>query len=379
MQSAEVIPSADSAAIAVPSTRLVSIDALRGFDMLWILGGGSLFKAVMQLCGQPDLASQMEHVQWNGFRFYDLIFPTFLFIVGVVLPFSLSQYTTLNDSVKPRAAAYGRIFRRTLLLLVFGWIYNGFLQFDFDQMRWTGVLQRIGIGYFFAAMAVVHLSIRGQGILFAAILAGYWAILRFIPAPGFSAYDLTMEGNLVGYIDRLLLPGKFCCYTLGDNEGLLSMLPAVGTALLGVLAGHWLRSEKSSTSKAIGLFLGGLCCLAAGYGWSFDFPINKILWTSSFVLWAGGWSLLLLSAFYTIIDVLGFQRWAFVFIVIGMNPITMYMLQQFVDFKVMAQFFSGGLMKYSGAAASVVLAVTAVTLKWLVLLFLYRKKTFLRV
>jgi predicted acyltransferase len=369
----------DGGVKVVPAPRLVSIDALRGFDMLWILGGGSLFKAIMQLCGQPGLAQQMEHVEWDGFRFYDLIFPTFLFIVGVVLPFSLSQYTTLNESGRPRSAAWGRILRRTAMLIVFGWIYNGFLQFDFAQMRWTGVLQRIGIGYFFAAMAVLHLRLRGQVILFAAILAGYWAVLRFVPAPGFAAFDLTKEGNLVGYIDRLLLPGRFCCYKLGDNEGLLSMVPAIGTTLLGVLAGHWLRSEQTPVKKAVGLLFGAACCLAAGYAWSQSFPINKVLWTSSFVLWAGGWSLLLLATFYFVIDVLGFQRWAFVFIVIGMNPITMYMMQQFVDFKAMAQFFSGGILKYSGTAAPVVLALTGVTLKWLVLLFLYRKKTFLRV
>ncbi len=359
--------------------RLVSIDALRGFDMLWILGGGSLFKALAVLCGQPGLAEQMEHVQWNGFRFYDLIFPTFLFIVGVVLPFSLSKYTSLDDAHQPHSRAYGRIIRRTLLLLVFGWIYNGLLQFDLAEMRWTGVLQRIGVGYFFAAMAVLLLSIRGQVLLFATLLGGYWAVLRFVPAPGFAAYDLSMEGNLAGYIDRLLLPGKFCCYTLGDNEGLLSMLPAISTTLLGVFAGHWLRSERTPTAKALGLAVAAVCCLTAGYCWSLNFPINKVLWTSSFVLWAGGWSLALLACFYYVIDVMGFKRWAFVFIVIGMNPITMYMLQQFVDFKTMAQFFAGGLVRYSGSAAPVVLALTGVTLKWLVLLFLYRKKTFLRV
>lgn len=359
--------------------RLVSIDALRGFDMLWILGGGSLFKVIAELCGQPKLAEQMEHVEWNGFRFYDLIFPTFLFIVGVVLPFSLSQYTRLDAPDQPRSQAWIRIMRRTLLLLVFGWIYNGFLQFNFEEMRWTGVLQRIGICYFCAAVAVLLLNIRGQVILFAALLVGYWAVLRFIPAPGFAAYDLSQDGNLVGYVDRLLLPGKFCCYVVGDNEGLLSMFPAVATALLGVFAGHWLRSEKKPSVKAFGLALAACACLAAGYCWSLTFPINKVLWTSSFVLWAGGWSLGLLALFYFVIDVLGFQRWAFVFVVIGMNPITMYLMQQFVDFKGMANFFAGGTAKYSGIFAPLVLVASAVTLKWLVLLFLFRTKTFLRV
>lgn len=347
--------------------------------MLWILGGDSLFRALAELCGQPKLAEQMEHVDWNGFRFYDLIFPTFLFIVGVVLPFSLSQYTNLDDAQQPRTRAYSRIIRRTLLLIFFGWVYNGLLEFNFSEMRWTGVLQRIAIGYFFAAMAVLLLSIRGQIILFASLLFGYWAVLRFIPAPGFEAYDLSMEGNLAGYIDRLLLPGRFCCYKLGDNEGLLSMFPAVATALLGVFAGHWLRADRTPAIKVTGLALGAVCCLAAGYAWSLDFPINKILWTSSFVLWAGGWSLALLAVFYFVIDMQGFRRWAFVFTVIGMNPITMYLMQDFVDFGATARFFAGGLASHSGSASSFVLELASVTLKWLVLWFLYRKNTFLRV
>jgi len=129
----------------------------------------------------------------------------------LALPFSLSQYTNLEDAQQSRTRAYVRIFRRTLLLLVFGWIYNGLREFNLADMRWPGVLQRMGIYYFFAAMAVMLLSIRGQVLLFAGLLGGYWAVLRFIPAPGFAAFDLSQEGNLAGYIDRLLLPGRFCC------------------------------------------------------------------------------------------------------------------------------------------------------------------------
>jgi len=141
----------------------------------------------------------------------------------------------------------------------------------------------------------------------------------------------------------------------------------------------WLRSERPPTVKVVGLAAAAVCCLATAYVWSLNFPINKILWTSSFVLWAGGWSLALLAAFYFAIDVKGFQRWAFVFTVIGMNPITMYLMQDIVDFRVIANYFAGGRAKCSGDAAPLVLTLTAVTAKWLMLWFLYRKNTFLRV
>lgn len=384
------VPSSELPVDATTEPRLQSIDALRGFDMFWIIRGDAFFKSLATWLGFPIVVTQLEHVKWDGFHFYDLIFPLFLYLVGVVLPFSLTKYQTSRELGQNRAGVYTRIIRRTLLLIALGLIGNGILQLDFSNFRWPGVLQRIGICYFFAALAVLHLGIRGQTLLVAGILGGYWALLRFVPAPGFEPFDLTMEGSLVGYVDRLLIPGKLH-YKLGDNEGVLSTIPAIGTTLLGVLTGHWLRSSYTRFHKFLGLCAGAVVCLAAGYLWSFSFPLNKILWTSSFVLVTGGWSLTLLAIFYLLIDVIGWRRWAFFFIVIGMNAITIYVMQNFVDFNKMSEFFLGGVIRYVGQwctaaghtegekAQRAVLMFGILTLKWLMLWFLYRKRAFLRV
>jgi predicted acyltransferase len=367
-----------------------SIDALRGFDMFWIIRGDALAKAIATWLGFPALASQFEHVKWNGFHFYDLIFPLFLFVVGVVLPFSLSKYTDSSGEKVDFRSAHLRIVKRTLLLIFFGMVYSGFLQFNLAELRWPGVLQRTGICYFFAALAVLHLRSTRQILLVAGLLVGYWCLLLFVPAPGFQPYDLTKEGCLVGYVDRQLIPGKLY-YRYGDNEGILSTFPALATTLLGALAGQWLRSSRSPAFKVWGLYLISLACLAGGYLWSYWFPLNKILWTSSFVLVTGGYSFALLATFYWLIDVLGFRRWSFFFVVIGMNAITIYMMQQFVDFSKISQFFLGGIISMVGtacankyteseveAAQKAILMVGVLTCKWLMLWYLYRKQTFLK-
>ncbi len=358
---------------AVPA-RLVSIDALRGFDMFWITGGDALARALAAWLGWHWLDRQMEHVPWEGFVFYDLIFPLFIFIVGLVLPMSLRRH-----AASPRAA-YPRILRRFALLMILGWINWGVLQFDFANMRWTGVLPRIAICYLFASIAILHLRVKGQAILTAVLLLGYWALLAFVPAPGFRAYDLSMEGNLVGYVDRLVLPGTFCCYPpYGDNEGVLSHVPAIATALLGALTGAWLLTARPATEKLRGLLLAGVASLAIGYAWWPLFPVIKNLWTSSYVMVAAGWSLLLVGLFYFVIDMRGARRWAFPFVVIGMNAITIYVAQEFIPFNDIARFFLGGVASLSGAAGAVVLALGAIAARWIFLHYLYRNGTFLKV
>jgi predicted acyltransferase len=227
----------------------------------------------------------------------------------------------------------------------------------------------------------MHTGWRGQATFVAALLIGYWALLAFAAAPGFERGDFSPEGNLPGYIDRAYLPGKIYqeYYGYGDNEGLLSTIPAVATALLGALAGQWLRSERSAIRKVLGLLAAGGACLVVGYSWGYVFPIIKNLWTSSFVLVAGGWSLLLLAFFYGVIDALRFRWWAFFFVVIGSNAIFAYMAEKFVDFHYTSNFLLGGAARYAGAYAPVILASGVVLLKWLILLYFYRKKLFLRV
>jgi predicted acyltransferase len=261
-----------------------------------------------------------------------------------------------------------------------------------DEQRFVGVLQRIAICYFFAALIYLNTRVRGQVLILVAILAGYWALLAFVPPPDSHPGDYSKEHNLCGWVDRHYLPGKIFkdYYQYGDNEGLLSTIPAVGTALLGVLAGEWLRSLRSRWLKLLGLLVAGGVCLGLGYLWSselpprYRFPIIKNIWTSTFVLWAGGWSLLLLALFYAVIDILKLRAWSFFFVVIGMNAITIYMADRILNFPQLSRFFFEGIAKFCAAifgspAHEVVLAAGALALAWLLVFHLYRQKLFLRV
>ncbi|WP_337173301.1 DUF5009 domain-containing protein [Paludisphaera sp.] len=363
--------------------RLVSIDALRGFDMFWIMGGDALARALCRWWGTPEAATlgeQFQHVDWEGFRFYDLIFPLFLFVVGAVIPFSLKKYQTGEH---PRKHALARTARRVALLLVLAFLYNGVQTWDFAELRYVGVLQRIAICYGVAAVIYMFIRTRGLAILVAAILLGYWALLGLTPAPETGVRgDYSKETNLAGWVDRQVLPGKILksYYGFGDNEGLLSTIPAVATTLLGVLAGEWLLSARGGGAKAVGLLAAGTVAVAAGYAWGEVFPIIKNLWTSSFVLVSGGFSLLLLGLFYLVIDVWKLRGWSFFFVVIGVNAITIYMAGRIIPFGTIRDFFlSGTLEMLSPPVAAIVGAVGTLVLKWLFLYHLYRTKTFLRV
>jgi len=359
--------------------RIASFDTLRGFDMVWITGGEEVIHALCKSLPGPlteALDRQFHHVHWQGFHFYDLIFPLFLFVVGVVLPFSLTR--RLEKGAR-RAELYTHTVRRLVLLFFLGLVYNGLLDFNFHQLRLAGVLQRIAVCYFLAALVVMNTTVRQQAYLTGGILVVYFLILRLVPVPGIGAYVLTPEGNLGGYLDRHLLPRPFCCNAFGDAEGFLSTIPAVATTLLGVLAGHWLRSNHSPQRKAAGLAGAGVACLALGALWGIWFPIIKYLWTSTYVLFAGGWSLLLLALFYWIIDVRGFQRWAFFFRVIGLNAITIYVVWRFFDFGIITRVFVHGFIDYLGPLAPAFYALSVLATAWAFLWFLYRQKIFLKV
>lgn len=357
---------------------MVSIDALRGFDMFWIAGGGTLLASLAKVWDHPvtrTLEDQLSHVKWQGFHFEDLIFPLFIFVVGAVLPFSISRRLERGQGL---AGVYLHVVKRTAGLILLGLMMNGLLRFDWSDMRWPGVLQRIALCYFFAALLVIHTRWRTQAIVVAVILLSYWAVTMLVPVPGYGRGVLTAEGCLSSYIDQHVIPGTLY-YGHGDNEGLLSTLPAICTALLGALAGQWLRSNRSGARKAVGLALAGLASLVAGYVWGLLFPIIKILWTSSYVLYAGGWSLLLLALFYWVIDVKGYRKWTLFFVVIGMNAITIYFLQRIVDFHGIAEFFLGGLSQHVGSLGLLVLPLGALMVRWWFLWFLYRRKIFFKI
>ena len=370
---------------APKSERLLSLDVLRGFDLFWIVGGHGILVALLKMTEWGWLGAidaQLKHVDWNGFQAYDLIFPLFLFMAGVSTPYSLTRRLTEGA----RSEVIRKVIQRGLILVLLGIIYNNGLQWKgLENMRFGSVLGRIGLAGMFAQLIFAFNFEAPKRLWYwlAGILLGYWAVMSFGHAPGFAAGDLTMEGNFASYVDRLLLPGKLH-KGIHDPEGLLAVLPAIGNALLGILAGLWLRrsaEEASGDRKAAGLALAGLALLAIGGLWSFVFPLNKNLWTSPFVLWTCGWGSLLLSFFYWTIDVRGWLRgFGAFFAVIGMNSVLIYMSSKFLNFEFTAQALFGGLARaFPPAVASLVMVTGIFAVKWTLFWFLKRQKVFLKV
>ncbi|MCA9078092.1 MAG: DUF5009 domain-containing protein [Planctomycetaceae bacterium] len=359
--------------------RLVSLDALRGFDMFWIMGGEGIVHAAAGIFGWSWLVwlnGQMHHPEWHGFAFYDLIFPLFLFMAGTSMPFSFDKRMERGDS---KGALTRHVVMRGLILVIFGMLYNGLLEFDWPDTRLPSVLGRIGLAYLFAGLIVLNTKWRGQVIWIVGLLVGYWAALKFIPVPGFGAGDLEPGHTLTDYVDRTLIPGHLY---KGDRdpEGLFGTIPAIGTALFGALTGRFLKdSERNGYFKTGAMVLVGLACLGVAHLWNRDFPINKNLWSSSFVMHCTGWSLLFLALFYLVIDVLKLRRWAFFFVVIGMNSILIYMASAFIDFKQTTHKLFDGAFKQTGQYEPLLFALALVCIRWMLLYFLYRKKIFLRV
>jgi len=361
----------------IPEGRVLSIDALRGFDMFWIIGGGSFIHSILALINTPlskAIQSQMEHPEWSGFTAWDLIFPLFLFIVGASIPFAMTKRLGRGES---RRTIFLHVLKRTLILYFFGMLIEAGRIDVLGGLRYTGVLQRIALCYFCASMIVMNTGIRGQIICAGSLIIGYWIAMTFIPIPGYGAGVFTPEGNLASYIDRLYLPGALR-QKLIDNEGILSTFPAVGTTLLGVLSGHSLRSQVPQNRKIAGLSAAGVLGVVLGLLWNTIFPINKLIWTSSYVLLTGGMSMLLLALFYWLIDVMGFRGWAFPFIVIGMNALTIYIAGAFFDFGRVVTVFTYEFIDYLGALKPLFWAACVLGVKWLFLYYLYKKKIFLR-
>lgn len=362
---------------ATSQGRLVSIDALRGFDMFWIVGGDAIFRSLRNISKNPItewINLQLEHCPWQGFHFYDLIMPLFLFIVGAVLPFSLDRRIAAGNS---KLAIYKHILLRVIILWLLAMIQDELLAFDLNKLRlYSNTLQAIASGYLIASIVMLHFRPRVQYFIFGGLLLVYWALLTFVPVPGVGAGQLTPEGNLAIYIDKLLM-GRFQDKTA--YTWILSSMIFAATVLMGTFAGRFLRQNRSNYSKVAWLLAAGIVCLSAGLIWSAFFPIIKYIWSSSFVLFAGGISLILLALFYLVIDVWGYRKWAFVFVVIGSNAIVAYMLPTFVSFRSIGNFFVSGLDKWAGCWTEFIHTLAAFSVLWLLLLFLYRKKTFVKI
>jgi predicted acyltransferase len=365
---------------APAKTRLWSLDALRGFDMFWIIGGGAIFRTLAEVTHwgwARGWAAQLEHAEWAGFHFYDLIFPLFMFISGVAIPFSLLAKAEKAPDKRP---VYLRLVRRALALVLLGFVYNHVADLHFATQRYASVLGQIGLAYLFAGLILLHVrSLRGRLAAVAGILAGVAAVQLLIPVPGIGAGVLTPEGTINGWIDRLLLPGRL--YDgIFDPEGILCVLSATSVTLLGGLAGLVLRSDRHPAyRKAIILAASGMGLTTVGYVLGAWYPIIKKAWTATFDIYAAGLSFTLLALFYVIIDVWRFRKWTFFFRVIGLNSITIYVGSRMVNFDFTSKFWFDGLARMAGTAGPLVLRAGAVAIEWLALLVLYEKNVFLRV
>ncbi len=360
------------------TTRLMSLDALRGFDMFWIIGADALLHGLRKASDNEVMqfmARQLEHCDWAGFRFEDLIFPLFVFIVGVSLVFSLSRTIELHG----RRAAIVRIIRRAVLMYLLGILYYGGFSTSFDQIRLLGVLQRLAICYLCAGLIFCFWGLRGRLAWCVGLLVGYWLVMSYVPVPGGVAGDFSEGKNLANWVDQQFLPLRKWD---GDHdpEGLLSTLPAIANCLIGVFAGMLLRdSNRQNWKQVVYLLAAGVFLAALGWLWDLQFPVIKKIWTSSFVLVACGYSCVLLSLFYLVIDVWGLRLWAQPFVWIGMNPITIYMLDNLVEIPKIAKLFVGGeLNTYFGNYGELVVAVVGLLITFGIARFLYQKKIFLR-
>ncbi len=360
------------------SNRLVSLDAFRGITI-----------AGMTLVNNPGTWSAvyppLRHAEWNGWTPTDLVFPFFMFIVGVAMTFSFSKRLQAGD----RNRLYLKVLRRSALLFAIGLFLNTFPAFHLTEIRIPGVLQRIAVGYLFASLIVLNTGLRGRIWWFWGLLLSYWALMSWVPVPGHGAGDLSVEGNFAGYLDNLLMHGHLYRETW-DPEGILSTIPSIATVLAGVLSGHLVRSGKPRVEIAGWIFVLGWCGILLGLFWGIWFPINKNLWTSSYVLFTAGAALQFLGVCYFLVDVKGWTKAAFPAVVFGVNALALYVLSGIVsDLIDIDLAFWGTSLKgaiYQGLLASWMTPLNAslafglgyVLFWWLVMYLFYRRRIFVK-
>ncbi|MEX0680981.1 MAG: DUF5009 domain-containing protein [Balneolales bacterium] len=367
-------------------TRLESLDILRGFDMFWIVGGASL---IISLAGRTEwrwlelLAEQMYHPEWVGFTFYDLIFPLFMFIVGVAIPYSLISKMEKGVS---RIVLLQRIFRRAVFLVLLGIIYkNNPLPATLAEVRFVSILGQIGVSYMFAAIIFLYIpSMKAKWIWIFGIMVFIAILQQFVPVPGYGTAGLSdPAGTINAWLDRTLLPGRLA-YGGGtwDALGPLCTISSVSVTLMGGVAGTLLRDgNPASTRKAIILGAIGTVLVLIALILAPVYPVIKKAWTPTYSLLTGGMSFMLLALFYYFIDVLKWTggyagKVAFFFKVIGMNAITIYMADQLIQWNYTSGYLLGWLEVYWGGTWMVIIG--AIILKWLMLYYLYKNKIFLR-
>lgn len=367
----------------MPSQRLASVDAFRGLTI-----------AGMILVNNPGSWSYvyppLRHAEWHGWTPTDLIFPFFLFIVGISIALSFSRR---REEGRKAAGLYGKIVQRSAAILLIGWFLHLFPRFRFATMRIPGVLPRIAVCFLFGALIYLNLKTRGRIALTVVFLVGYWAAMTFIPVPGFGPGDLSLQGNLASFVDTKLLAGHLYKPAF-DPEGPLSTIPAIATVLIGTLAGDWLRSGRTIFRKTLGLFGSGIVLTVAGLLLHPAFPINKQLWTSTFVLFTAGAALIVFGACYVLMERFEIKAWAYPFLVFGTNAITVFagstfMVKVFMMVKIsdagktvnpMGWFYAHALSPLAGPYLGSLLFALLFNLVWFLIIWpLYRNKIFIRV
>ena len=376
--------------LVVEPRRVESVDALRGFSMFFIIGGDSALIALGRMSEGKGpviagiggfLSEQVTHVSWQGLHFYDFIFPLFIFIIGVSIVLSLGRQVERDGQL----TAHLHVLRRAALLYGLGLIYYGGISQHWDDIRYVGVLQRIAACYLFTSLLFLHLDWRGLVVALIALVGGYWALMTFVPVPGVGAGLYGPDSNLANWIDANYLPGRLWNQSR-DPEGLLSTLPAIGTCVIGVLAGMVLKDQRlSHRQMSLWLIGGGAVLLAAGYLWSLEVPVIKALWTSSFTLITGGYSVILLGITHEVVDVWGWRRWTVPFVWIGANAITLYFVNGVVGFSPFAARFIGGDFALwidtwtTPGTGGFLVQVLGLAFALLLAAYLYRRHIFLRV
>lgn len=358
-----------------PSNRLVSLDAFRRLTI-----------ALMVLVNDPgsghDSYAPLKHSAWNGWTITDVVFPSFLWIAGVAITLSLGSRLAAGI---PKSRLLMQAARRALMIYVLGLIVYAF-PLDLGTQRLLGVLQRIGICYFIAAAIYLYCGLRGQLLWIAGLLSSYWLLMTLVPVPGFGPGRLDVEGNLAHYVDRIVLGAhNYASTKTWDPEGIVSTLPAIATALFGVMAGHIIRIRRELTERVTWLFFAGNALIALGMICNVWLPINKKLWTTSFSLFMGGLDFVVLAMFIWVVDHLGYQRFVRPAVIMGMNSIAVYMASELGDellsvtgwhHAVYSAFFAPN---FSPANASLLYAIAYVLLMYAIAYFMYRRRWFWRV
>ncbi len=361
--------------------RIKSIDALRGFDMLWIIGVDWLFNRIYHASpnGVTDfMKTQLDHVEWTGFHFYDIIMPLFLFIVGASMPFSLMRRMEQGESKKK---IYLHVLKRFVILWIFGMLVQGnLLSYDIHKIKiYSNTLQAIASGYLISSILIMHLNRMWQIVSVSLLLLVSWLCVAFIYIPGHGTGIYTPQVNAAIYIDRLVFGSMQDGTTYAWILGTLNF---AGTTMLGVFAGYILRSSAGEMKKFRNLIIVGLSLFAVSLLWHPFLPIVKHIWTSSFVLFSGGICFLMLAVFYLIIDVWKLEKWTALFIILGSNAILAYLVSHLLGsyLAAMSGVVLGGLGQWVGPAwQEVIQTAGGITLIIALMTYFYRKKIFLKV